>query len=86
MTEHKLRRAVFPGTFDPVTLGHLDVIQRGSVLFDDVIIMFGHNPEFRDIMPGNKWHMNRPAWSITDHVSMWVGAFQSAVIASPLGR
>jgi hypothetical protein len=48
--------------------------------------MFGHNPEFGDIMPGNKWHMNRPAWSITDHVSIWVGAFQSAVIASPLGR
>ena len=32
------RIAVFPGQFDPVTRGHLDVIQRGTVLFDEVIV------------------------------------------------
>ena len=33
-----LRTAVYPGTFDPVTLGHLDVLRRASRLFDHVIV------------------------------------------------
>jgi pantetheine-phosphate adenylyltransferase len=37
--------AVFPGTFDPVTLGHLDVIARGQKLFDHLIVAVGHNPD-----------------------------------------
>jgi pantetheine-phosphate adenylyltransferase len=38
-------RAVFPGTFDPITNGHLDIIKRGIVLVDELIIAVGHNPE-----------------------------------------
>lgn len=34
----KLRRAVAPGSFDPITLGHLDVIERASAIFDDVVV------------------------------------------------
>ena len=37
--------AVFPGTFDPVTNGHLDVINRGRRLFDRLIVAVGENPE-----------------------------------------
>ena len=36
--------ALFPGTFDPVTNGHLDVIQRGAKLFDELIVAVGANP------------------------------------------
>ncbi|MCI5699597.1 MAG: pantetheine-phosphate adenylyltransferase [Lachnospiraceae bacterium] len=36
-------KAVYPGTFDPVTYGHLDVIRRASVLFDEIIIGVLHN-------------------------------------------
>lgn len=36
--------AVFPGSFDPVTFGHLDVISRGRRLFDEVIVAVGRNP------------------------------------------
>ena len=32
------RRAIYPGTFDPVTMGHLDIIERSSRLFDEVIV------------------------------------------------
>jgi pantetheine-phosphate adenylyltransferase len=32
------RRAIYPGTFDPVTMGHLDIIERSSKLFDEVIV------------------------------------------------
>ncbi|MFO0959020.1 MAG: pantetheine-phosphate adenylyltransferase [Isosphaeraceae bacterium] len=38
------RIAVYTGTFDPLTLGHLDVIRRGSVLFDSLIVAIGVNP------------------------------------------
>ena len=37
--------AVFPGSFDPLTLGHLDVIQRGITLFDRLIIAIGVNTD-----------------------------------------
>lgn len=37
--------AVFPGTFDPLTYGHLDIIRRGAVLFERLIVGVGHNPE-----------------------------------------
>ena len=42
--EHKPVRAIFPGSFDPITNGHLDVIGRGSKLFDEVIVAVGQNP------------------------------------------
>jgi pantetheine-phosphate adenylyltransferase len=39
------RIAVYPGVFDPVHLGHLDIIQRGSRIFDRLIVGVGMNPE-----------------------------------------
>ena len=38
-----MRRAVCPGSFDPVTSGHLDIIQRTAHLFDEVIVAVGNN-------------------------------------------
>jgi pantetheine-phosphate adenylyltransferase len=40
-----MRRAIFPGSFDPVTLGHYDIIKRGITLFDELIIAIGINAE-----------------------------------------
>lgn len=40
---------LFPGTFDPITNGHLDVIKRGQHLFDRLIVAIGHNPAKRAI-------------------------------------
>jgi pantetheine-phosphate adenylyltransferase len=37
-------RAVCPGSFDPVTLGHLDVVRRAATLFDEVVVAVGVNP------------------------------------------
>jgi len=39
----KSRLAVFPGTFDPFTNGHLDIVQKALKLFDELIIAIGHN-------------------------------------------
>ncbi|MCH2491145.1 MAG: pantetheine-phosphate adenylyltransferase [Flavobacteriales bacterium] len=40
-----MRRAVFPGSFDPITLGHVDIIKRALPLFDEIIIAIGVNAE-----------------------------------------
>ena len=42
-----MRRAIYPGSFDPVTNGHLDIIERGCKLFDEIIIAVLVNPEKR---------------------------------------
>lgn len=38
-----MKRAIFPGTFDPPTFGHLDIIERASRVFDHLYIAVGHN-------------------------------------------
>ncbi|MAU15300.1 MAG: pantetheine-phosphate adenylyltransferase [Muricauda sp.] len=40
-----MRRALFPGSFDPLTLGHYDIIQRGVTLFDELVIAIGINAD-----------------------------------------
>ena len=40
-----MKKAVFPGSFDPITLGHVDIIYRGLELFDEVIIAIGVNAD-----------------------------------------
>lgn len=40
-----MRKAVFPGSFDPITLGHYDIIKRSVALFDEVVIAIGINAE-----------------------------------------
>ncbi len=60
-----IRRAVFPGSFDPLTNGHLDIIKRSLPLFDEIIIAVLNNPEknpmftveercaiLREVLPG----------------------------------
>jgi pantetheine-phosphate adenylyltransferase len=39
-----LKRAVYPGSFDPVTYGHLDIIKRAKEIFPELIIAVAHNP------------------------------------------
>ncbi|MDH3698760.1 MAG: pantetheine-phosphate adenylyltransferase [Flavobacteriaceae bacterium] len=40
-----MKRAIFPGSFDPITLGHYDIIKRGISLFDELIIAIGINTD-----------------------------------------
>ena len=40
-----MKKAVFPGSFDPVTLGHVDIIERGLPLFDQIVLAIGVNAD-----------------------------------------
>ncbi|OUE28792.1 Phosphopantetheine adenylyltransferase [Clavibacter michiganensis] len=45
------RIAVVPGSFDPVTLGHLDVIRRAARLYDELVVLVVHNPAKTPMLP-----------------------------------
>lgn len=55
-----MKKAIYPGTFDPVTYGHLDVIKRGSKIFDELIIAVGHNP------------LKNPVFSVKERMDMLI--------------
>ena len=38
-----MKKAIFPGSFDPITIGHLDIVKRGIKIFDEIIIAIGNN-------------------------------------------
>ena len=40
-----MKKAIFPGSFDPITLGHFDIIKRSISLFDEIVIAIGINAE-----------------------------------------
>lgn len=49
MSSQPTKRGVFPGQFDPITNGHLDIIRRGVRLFDELIVAVGINPDKRGL-------------------------------------
>ena len=71
-TEHIT--AIYPGSFDPVTHGHLDVIRRASRLFNELIIGIGRNPG-KDMMftPQERLEMLEPLLAEWPHV--WAEAY-----------
>jgi len=40
-----IQRAIYPGSFDPITKGHLDIIRRGLTIFDHIRVAVAHNPD-----------------------------------------
>ena len=50
--------AIYPGTFDPVTYGHIDLIKRAQEIFSEVVVAVAHNPH------------KKPLFSVTERVAM----------------
>ena len=46
-----MRKAIFPGSFDPFTVGHYDIVKRGLELFDEIIIGIGRNSTKKETFP-----------------------------------
>jgi len=70
-----MRRAIYPGSFDPVTLGHLNILTRALTLFDEVVIAVGRHHEKTAMFPLEQ----RLAWLeevATGHAGVRVAAYE----------
>ncbi len=66
-----MRRAVCPGSFDPVTLGHLDIIGRSALLYDEVLVAVGLNASKKRMFTfDERTDMLREATSAWDNVEV----------------
>ena len=64
-----MRRAIYPGSFDPVTNGHLDVIGRARKLFDEIVVAVAHNDEKQPLFSlEERLALLRDALDKIDHV------------------
>jgi pantetheine-phosphate adenylyltransferase len=77
--------AVYPGSFDPITLGHLDVIERGCKLFETVIVAVAHNPQKVSLFPvEQRMDLIR---SCTQHLpNLEIDFFESLTVAYAAAR
>ena len=48
------KKAIYAGTFDPFTLGHLDIVKRAELLFDEVIVLLGQSPTKKAMIPSEQ--------------------------------
>ena len=75
----KFVRAIFPGSFDPITNGHLDVIHRGIKLFDELIIAVGRSPVKNQLFTPEE-RVEMIAELITDMPSVSVESFEGLTV------
>jgi len=73
------RVAIYPGSFDPPTLGHLDVIERASKLFDEVIVAVGMNPSKTPLLTVEQ-RMEGIRKSIGGGPDVWVDKFSGLLV------
>ena len=74
-----MKCAVFPGSFDPITLGHLDILERSIPLFDEIIIGVGSNSEKKYMFPISK-RMAFIEETFSEYKSISVSKYQGLTI------
>jgi pantetheine-phosphate adenylyltransferase len=78
--------AIYPGTFDPITNGHLDIIQRGVNLFDELIVAILHNPEKAPLFTlDERLEMIRQSLG-TDYPTVCVDSFEGLLVEYAIRR
>jgi pantetheine-phosphate adenylyltransferase len=75
----KCVRAIFPGSFDPITNGHLDVVQRSMKLFDELVIAVGRSPVKNQLFTPEE-RMEMIAELITDMPGVSVESFEGLTV------
>ena len=74
-----MKRALFPGSFDPFTLGHQDIVERGVTIFDEIVIGIGHNADKNYMFSLDQRKMfieqcfqNNPKVKVMDYVGLTI--------------
>lgn len=74
-----MKKAIFPGSFDPITLGHVDIINRALPLFDEIVIAIGINTEKKYMFSLNKrkqfienYYTNEPKIKVTTYSGLTI--------------
>ncbi|HNQ46111.1 MAG TPA: pantetheine-phosphate adenylyltransferase [Syntrophorhabdus sp.] len=73
------RLAVYPGSFDPITNGHLDILTRGLELFDTVIVAIAHNIEKKALFTIEE-KKDMIMRSVKDHLRVKVDSFEGLLV------
>ncbi|GAB5561146.1 MAG: pantetheine-phosphate adenylyltransferase [Synoicihabitans sp.] len=74
-----MRHCIYPGTFDPITFGHLDVLARAAKLFDHVTLAIAHNPgKHPTFSPEERVELIKP--NITQHQNVTVTTFSGLLM------
>jgi pantetheine-phosphate adenylyltransferase len=73
------KRAVYPGSFDPITSGHVDIIQRGLKIFDEILVAVVEDPKKKSLFT-TKERMNMIQDFFVDHKAIEVKAFDGLLV------
>ena len=71
--------AVYPGTFDPITNGHVDIIKRGLGVFDELIVLIAHNPNKKSLFSVEE-RMEMIREVIRDYENVRVDSFDGLLV------
>lgn len=63
-SEYKLKTALFPGSFNPFTIGHVDIVKRALDIFDNVIVAVGYNENKGYVQPRESSMNNAPSVNV----------------------
>ena len=74
------KTAVFPGTFDPITLGHADIVQRAAGIFDEVVVAVGKNSKKQNLFPLEQ-RMNWIRELFKDYPGIRVESYEELTVA-----
>jgi len=76
MSENSQKVAIYPGSFNPLHIGHLDILHQGLQVFDKIILLHAINPEKIKVFPNiQKWEMEE----IIDHQLTYFGKDKSRI-------
>ncbi|MFP4082363.1 MAG: pantetheine-phosphate adenylyltransferase [Candidatus Aminicenantes bacterium] len=74
-----VKKAVYPGSFDPITNGHVDIIKRGLKIFDKIVVAVLENPKKTTVF-STKERVDMIQKTFTDHKDIEIKAFQGLLV------
>lgn len=75
-----MKKVIYPGTFDPVTYGHIDIVKRARELFDGVIVTIAKNPNKSKELFTVEERIEMLTESLKDFENVWVDSFNGLTV------